>query len=194
MAGTTTTLPAGYQATCRIDLQKNKKQMLLVNGLAILIMFLMLYIGCRFVRLEDVFVMDSLGLCLLRLFVLFGGTVLYLVLHEWVHGIFMRRFSGARPHYGFTGMYAYAGSSAYFNKKHYLIIALAPLIIWGIALAVLTALVPESWFWPVYFIQIANISGAAGDLYVFVRLSRMSSDILINDTGTAITIYSPENI
>ena len=66
------------------------------------------------------------------------------------------------------------------------------MVIWGIVLAVLTALVPDSWFWPVYFIQMANISGAAGDLYVFWRLGRMSPEILVNDTGVAMTGYLPE--
>lgn len=88
--------------------------------------------------------------------------VLYLVLHELVHGICMRAFSGVRPHYGFTGLYAYAGSSAYFGKKPYIVIALAPIVVWGAVLAILNLLVPASWFWPVYFIQIINVSGAAG--------------------------------
>lgn len=192
MAATTTVLPAGYREACHIDLQKDKKLMLLVNLLALAIMLIMGGIGHRIVPLGALFDMDSIALYALRFIVLIGGIIIYLVLHELVHGIFMRGFSGVRPHYGFTGLYAYAGSTAYFNKKHYIIIALAPVVIWGIVLAVLTALVPDSWFWPVYFIQMANISGAAGDLYVFWRLGRMSPEILVNDTGVAMTVYLPE--
>ena len=192
MAATTTSLPTGCREICHIDLQKDKKLMLLVNLLALAIMLIMGGIGHRLVPLETLFDMESLALYALRFIVLIGGIIIYLVLHELVHGIFMRGFSGVRPHYGFTGLYAYAGNTAYFNKKHYIIIALAPVVIWGIVLAALTALVPEGWFWPVYFIQIANISGAAGDLYVFWRLGRMSPEILINDTGVAMTVYLPE--
>ncbi len=193
MAATTVFLPQGYHESCKIDLQKNKKEMLLVNGMALVIMLIMAAIGHRIVPLGALFDMESgLAVYCERFGVLIAGVLVYMVLHELVHGIFMRTFSGIRPHYGFTGMYAYAGSDAYFNKKHYVIIALAPLIIWGIVLAVLTALVPVSWFWPVYLIQIANISGAAGDIYVFCRLGRLSPEILINDTGTAMTVYQPE--
>ena len=61
--------------------------------------------------------MTDLGLYFAKLGVLLVNMVLYLVLHELVHGICMRAFSGIRPHYGFTGLYAYAGSTAYFGEK-----------------------------------------------------------------------------
>ena len=54
--------------------------------------------------------------------VFIGLMLVYMVLHELVHGVFMKRFSGVKPNYGYTGMYAYAGSNAYFDKKSYIII------------------------------------------------------------------------
>lgn len=60
--------------------------------------------------------------------------------------------------YGFTGLYAYAGSEAYFTKKRYFIIALAPVAVWGVVLLALCMLVPAPWFWTVYLIQIGNIA------------------------------------
>ena len=102
----------------------------------------------------------------------------------------MKKFSGVKPKYGFTGLYAYAGSSAYFNRKCYIIIALAPVVIWGIVLAVLQICLWGIWAWIIYFIQIANISGAAGDIYVTCKMSRMPENILVNDTGIEMTIYS----
>ena len=91
---------------------------------------------------------------------------------------------------GFTGLYAYAGSEAYFNKRSYLVIALAPIVVWGVVLLILNFLVPTSWFWCVYFIQVCNVSGAAGDLYVSCKFSRLPADILIRDTGVSMTVYS----
>jgi hypothetical protein len=87
-------------------------------------------------------------------------------------------------------MYAYAGSEAYFNKKSYIIIALAPVVIWGAVLGVLCAVLPQSWFWVVYLIQIGNISGAAGDFYVTFKFLKLPKDILVNDTGVAMTVYT----
>ena len=80
-------------------------------------------------------------------------------------------------------------NTAYFDKKSYVIITLAPIVIWGIALMILTILAPREWFWVVYFIQITNISGAAGDLYITFRFRKLPNDILINDTGVEMRVY-----
>ena len=94
--------------------------------------------------------------------------------------------------YGFTGLYAFAGSDDYYSKKPYIFIALAPVVLWGVVLAVVNVLVPESWFWIVYMIQVANISGAAGDFFVTFRFSRFPEDILVKDYGVGMVVYSKE--
>ena len=185
-----TQLPEHYREILQIDLQKNKKLALLVNGLALIIAAAMFIPAACRVPLSTFFETTELGLYFAKLGALLAGMVLYLVLHELVHGICMRAFSGVRPHYGFTGLYAYAGSSAYFGKKPYIVIALAPIVVWGAVLAILNLLVPASWFWPVYFIQIINVSGAAGDLYVTCRLGKLPPDILVRDSGVSMTVYS----
>jgi hypothetical protein len=154
----TVSLPEGYSEEFGIDLQKNKKLMLLVNGIAIAIMLPMAFLGALAVPFDSFFDSDEIWyMPLLKASVLMLGYIAYIVLHELVHGIFMKHFSGVKPKYGFTLMYAYAGSEAYFNKKSYIIIALAPVVIWGAVLGVLCAVLPQSWFWVVYLIQIGNI-------------------------------------
>ena len=86
-------------------------------------------------------------------------------------------------------MYAYAGSDAYFGKKPYIVIALAPVVVWGVVLLILNLLAGDGWFWVVWLIQVSNLSGAAGDLYVTAKLSKMSADILIQDSGVSMTVY-----
>ena len=185
-------LPAGYRKLTDIDLQNNKKEMLLVNGGALVLMVLCALPGMLRVPISALFDTGDMLAYALRFVALAGGTVLYLVLHELVHGIFMWYYTKVKPRYGFTGLYAYAGSDAYFCRTHYLIVALAPVVLWGAVLAVLTALAGPQWFWVVYFIQIFNISGAAGDLYVTWRLLRMSQDILITDSGVAMQVFTRE--
>ncbi len=187
----TLTLPASYGAYCSIDLQKNKKEFWLVNGLAIAIMVMAIVIAAFFVPITALFADNDLLLFALRLLSLGLGLVVYMVLHELVHGIFIRIFSKKRAHYGFTGAYAFAGSDAYFSRAHYIIIALAPVVIWGVVLSLALAFVPRAWFWVVYFIWLNNISGAAGDYYVTVRMLRMPKDILVQDNGTAMTVFAP---
>ena len=48
---------------------------------------------------------------------------------------------------------------------------------------------PTLGFWGIYFIQIANLSGAAGDLYVTYLFSRLPSDILVQDVGVSMVVY-----
>lgn len=187
-------LPENYTKLFDIDLQKNKKLALIVNIIGLAIMVIMA-VGAHCIKpISMMFDMsDGLFNYFSRFAAIAIGAVAYIILHELVHGIFMKRFSGLKPNYGFTGLYAYAGSKAYFNKRDYIIIALAPIVVWGVVIAVINALVPDSWFWVVYFIQIINISGAAGDIYVTVKFSKLPPDILVNDTGVAMTVYTKEN-
>lgn len=188
---TTVQLPEGYGLLEHIDLQKDKKLMGTVNGLALAAMVILAAVGHFIVPVSTLYTTeDGVGMMWLRIVVLFAGYVIYMVLHELTHGVCMKYYSGAPVKYGFTGMYAYAGSEAYFDKRSYIVIALAPIVVLGIVLMVINAIVPESWFWVVYFVQIGNLSGAAGDLYVTARFSKQPDDILIQDSGVAMSVYT----
>ena len=189
------TLPEGYMEAEKIDLIRNKKQMLLVNVLAIILALGLLGFGmliapeghAAFFDLKNhasAAVFKGLALCL--------GSIVYLIGHEAVHGVFMWHYSHVKPAFGLSFTYAYAGSECYFGKKAYLVIALAPFVLWGIGLGIASLLVPAGWFWVVWFIQLMNVSGAAGDLFVFFYMLRKPETILVQDTGTAMTVYLPE--
>lgn len=191
MAHSYTELPEGYGESFRVDLQKNKKLALLVNGGALLIAAAMAVPALRLVPISSLFSMtQGFGMYVLRFVSLILGSILYIILHELTHGIFMKGFSRKKPSYGFTGLYAYAGSDVYFSKTPYIIIALAPVVILGVVLLILNVLLPVEWFYVIYFIQMTNLSGAAGDIYVTVRFSRLPADILIQDTGVSMTVFT----
>ena len=183
---TCTQLPDGYREVLKVDLQKNKKESLIVNGIALVITVIMLVIGFM---IEPIWTLydNFLNLAILVLCI-----IAYVLLHELVHGICMKHFSGVKPFYGFTGLYAYAGSDCFFCKKDYIIIALAPIVVWGIVLLALNILFAESFFWVFYFTQMLNISGAAGDLYVSWKFTKLPEEILVNDVGVSMTVYAKE--
>lgn len=183
-------LPENYREILSVDLQKNRRQMLTVNGLALLVMLVMIILGIILRPIDPEQLLDKPTLLLTWLIIIVVGSILYIALHELTHGVFMYAYSKAKVSYGFTGMYAYAGSDVYFAKLPYIVIALAPIVIWGIVLFVLNLTLPSEYFWPVYFIQITNISGAAGDAYVTAKFSTLPADILVRDTGTSMTVYS----
>ena len=50
-----------------------------------------------------------------------------------------------------------------------------------------------SWFWIVYLIEVLNLSGSAGDLYVFYWMIRLPNDLLINDDGMSMRFYTRQD-
>ena len=186
-------LPEGYRAIFSVDLQKDKKKALWVN-LAAALLALSLGVPMHFlIPIHELFDLSGGYLpYLLRFIVLLAGLVGYIILHELVHGITMKCFGTKKVKYGFTGLYAFAGSEDLYGKGSYLVIALAPVVVWGIVLAALCPIVPRSWFWVVYFIQLNNIAGAAGDFYVTLKFLRLPRDILVRDSGVSMVVYSAE--
>ena len=186
-----TQLPDGYTEIYAIDLQKDKRMALLVNGIALLLAALLMVPMHFAVPISTLFDMgEGLGPYTVRFVVLLVLMVAYLVLHELVHGVAMKLCGTKKVKYGFTGLYAFAGSEDYYDKKSYLFIALAPVVLWGVVLAAVNPFVSTEWFWVVYLIQVSNLSGAAGDLFVTVRFSRLPKDILVKDSGVGMTVYS----
>ncbi len=185
------TLPEGYEEIYSVDLQKDKKMSLLVNVLAILIAAL-LVVPMHFLRpITLLFSMENgLGNYALRFVALLVLMVVYMVLHELVHGAAMKLCGTTKVKYGFTGLYAFAGGDDYYGKRAYIFIALAPVVLWGIVLALITPFVSLEWFWVVYLLQVSNLSGAAGDFFVTLKFSRLPQDILIKDHGVGMAVFS----
>jgi hypothetical protein len=187
-------LPNGYKEYKRINLQKNKKLALFVNTLSIVIAALLALLAFRLrpvsLSIFDIFgKAPKTGALLLRSLALLAAIIAYILCHELTHGVFIRIFSGRRAKYGFTGLYAYAGSDAYFGKRQYLVISLSPAVLFGVLLLLLNIFLPRH-FWFVYILQIINLSGAAGDFYVTYLLFRAPADMLSRDEGIEMVFYS----
>jgi len=188
-------LPSGYQEIFEVNLQKNKKIAFLLNAFAVMIMVAMAVPMHFYVPITTLFDMQNgLGVYAIRFASLMALLVAYMILHELVHGITMKLCGTKKVKYGFTGLYAFAGSEDYYDKQSYIVIALAPVVLWGIVIAVVNAIVSPEWFWVIYFLQISNISGAAGDMYVTVKFSKFPKDILVKDVGVGMTVYSKGNM
>lgn len=179
-------LPEGYRLRQTIDLEKNRRQMIIVNVLAVIVAVVS-FVPMAIWEPEGAAFVDDISEILL----LTGGILGYVLLHEAVHGVCFWFFSGERPSFGWKSAYAYAASDAYYPKGPYLTIALAPVLLWGAVLAVLAAALPTEWYWPLQVIQLMNLSGAAGDLYVTWLLCRMPRGILVQDAGVAMQVFGP---
>ena len=186
-------LPTDYKEIYSINLQKNKKIAIFINVLALLIAAAMVIPMNFFIPISTLFNMENGSKNYsIRYLVFIGALVAYMCLHELVHGITMKAFGTKKVKYGFTGMYAFAGSDDYYDKKSYITIALAPIVVFMFVFAIINLIVPHEWFWVVYLLQIINISGAAGDIFVTVKFAKMPKDIMVKDSGVSMTVYSKQ--
>lgn len=188
-------IPSSYHECARIELQKDRRTMMMMNIFGIIIMVAMTVGMAIFRPIHALFDMSQgLGAYTLRFVGLILGYVLYIVLHELTHACVMRLLGARNVQFGFTGMYAYAGSDAdYFDRSGYVCIALAPLVIWFVIFFSAGSLVPPDWFWVFYLLQIGNVAGSAGDMYVTGRILRMPKDTLVMDTGISMTFLSQKD-
>ena len=179
-------LPAGYRLAGVMDFVRNRRLLLTVNIAALIITAVMIAIGLIVSPFSKSWTL--LRTCWFPWTILPAMLIAYIALHELTHGVFMHALSGVRPRYGLRLCYAYAGSEVWFDRKSHIAIALAPLILWGVVLQILCAALPDGWFWPIWIVQISNVSGAVGDVYCSLRLIRYTGEILIQDTGTRMRI------
>ena len=146
------TLPDSYREIFKMNLQSDKKIALKINIGATAAMVILMIIGGFIVPIRTFFKMEPFSDYLIRLGVLTLAYLLYMMAHELTHAVVMKAAGAKKVVFGFTGMYAFAGShDDYFDKISYRCIALAPLIVWGIVFGVLAVIVPASWFWIVWF-------------------------------------------
>lgn len=125
---------------------------------------------------------------------LVGVTVVMIVVHEGLHGLFFWLYTHEKPRFAFKGFYAYAAMPGwYLPRREYLITALAPLV--GITvLGVLgLALLPGKADAPLLLLLILNTSGAVGDLWIAGALLRAPAGVLGSDSGDSAELYVPEN-
>lgn len=178
--------PKKFNLIKSINLEENKVS-LVINVCAILIIVLGIVIGYQ--MFPDAINTDILEFK--NFLIYMTGSVVTIIVHELIHGLFIKITSGFEVNYGFTLSYAYAGNKvAYFNKKSYIVIAFSPFIVLGILFQMALIFLPSTYFWFVYLMQIFNLSGALGDLYVTYLTLKMPNDVLINDEGTKMNFYS----
>lgn len=187
-------LPAGYDLYGTLDMAKDRGEFLRINIAGMIILAAMFFVGRMRVTMKAAFTAEEFSF-LGFLAAVVVGSVVYILAHEWVHGVFIRIFTGEKAEFGFiakAGM-AYAKSSWFFTKLPYIIIALAPVVIWGVLFEYFIAELPDAYFWHIYILQIFNVSGAVGDLYVTWKVLRMPKGLLILDQGTAMKFFAPVN-
>ena len=111
----TNTLPLGYEEYYSVDMQKDKKMAFLINFLAFVIALVFGVPAHFVVPISTMFtITDGIGTYLIRFIALLVLSIAYIILHELVHGAAMKLCGTKKIKFGFTGMYAFAGSDDYY--------------------------------------------------------------------------------
>ena len=185
-------LPAGYDLYEALDMASDRAVFKRISWCSLIIVAVMIVLGRLTVSPSALFSIGWLRV-LLAACLTIVGMVVYVFAHEWVHGVLIRVFTGESAQFGFkagSGM-AYAKSSWFFSRPAYIAVALAPVVVWGVVLGVLMGDVPAEYFWCLYAIQIFNISGAVGDIYVTWLVLRMPRGVIIYDEGVSMKFFAP---
>ncbi len=183
-AKNTLILPSTYHLNSKIDLKQDKKILFSIQ-----IVFLLT--GLLFVTLALVFhfpTKNDLGVVVNIITSIIIGVV-YMVLHELTHGVMIRFFSKKKPHYSFRFPYLCTGSYAYYNKLSFIIITLAPVVLWGIVLITLLLVLPYKFFLSIYIVTAINFAGAAGDYFQVHTFSKLKQSSLIQDNGKETSVF-----
>ena len=184
------TLPPGYVYAGTMDFLRNRRQILALLKLSAILLAGPLLLGLLLYPVAPAW--DMLKRSPAPWLILAAMLILYIPLHELTHGVAMFALSGVKPAYGLKLPYAYAGSTAWFDRKSHIVTALAPVVVWGAALQAAIALAPSAWRWPLWIVQISNLSGSAGDIWCAWALARMPGDLLIQDTGVRMRIMKKD--
>ena len=184
-------LPEGWKMAREIDLLHDRQTFLRVNKLCAGLTVGVLALGLVIYLLWPwAFPLAGWGAQAVAALL---GTLAYMLLHEAVHGVCIWAYVRRRPRFGFGGGYIWTGlKDAYFDKPSYLVIALSPVVVWGVVLLALGLALP-AWFPAICFVQSINLGGAAGDYYVAHALRSLPDETLCNDTGVAMRFYVKES-
>ena len=180
------TLPADYQAIRKVNLSEDKQinqmiQFCFVFITGLLIIFA-LWFGLPLSTGTNPFFSFLITVVL---------VLIYMAFHELTHAVFIKIFSHSRPSFTVRFPFLSVGSQAYFNRKSFLVIALAPGLLWGTVLIILLFLVPDRIFLSLYILLIVNFAGSSGDYIQAYIAFKSPAETLFQDNGKETTLFVP---
>ena len=132
---------------------------------------------------------------ILTLLLLVVGFIVYIVLHELVHGVVYKAFTKRKLTFGVTMTCAYCGvPDVFVYRTASLCALLAPFVIFSIAFIVPMFFLQNTvWFLLLAALFAMHFGGCVGDLYITVLYAFKFRDgkTLMRDTGPVQTFYLP---
>ena len=193
-------LPAGYRRVFYLN-AKSLKVGIVFNLLALPVFAAVFFLGILvFIRVyaDKPFSMGNAFWGLLGFYV---ALLLYVVLHELVHGLFYKLLTGEKLVFGISWSCAFCGVPQIYTYRTVTILsAAAPLVLFTLLFLPLCAvlLFVEPYL---YFLALAlfglHLGGCVGDFYLvmLLLLRYKAPNVLVRDTGPeqSVYVYDPQN-
>lgn len=170
----------GFRKIGVIDYQKSKYANLFIIGSFVL----SISVGAIFIILSD-----STSNNILKGQWILLGCLCFIIIHESVHLIFMKIFSKERLCLSFKFPTISVGSNGKFSKRQFIIIALAPVVILGVVLALLIIFCSESYKFFLSILLILNFAGSGGDYLQVFEMRKYSMDTFFQDNSIETSVY-----
>lgn len=191
-------LPAGYREVYHIN-AKNAKFGIIFNLIALVILVVVMLVA--FIPLSGRDLSRPLGesgRVMIGYLIFLASMILYIILHELVHGIAYKALTHEKLTFGMSWSCAYCGvPNLYVSRRTALIALAAPLVTFTVILLPLTAAL----FCVHPYIYIASaflfglhLGGCSGDMFMMLLLLIKYRDkaLLVRDTGPEQFLYLPQ--
>jgi len=179
----TTNLPTNYELKESFDLKDNKENIIIQS---IFFIIAGIFVGSVFLfKLSLSSTLNGLVVALVTV----ALVLVYMTLHELTHGVFISLLSKTKSKYSFRFPFLTTGTAAYLNKTSFIIVCLAPSVVWGIILGIVMLFIPNDLRLSFYILLGLNFAGSAGDYLQVYLVRKFSKSTLIKDDGKTTNIY-----
>lgn len=188
-------VPSNYELVYKID-AKSKKIGIIFTIASLVILAIVMGICAAMLLFKDNISIDIDNVNYLYAYVIFMlSMVVYIILHELVHGIVYKVLTKEKLTFGLSWSCAFCGvPNVYCYRKTALLALVAPLVVFTLVFVPITVylyFVDVVYYLLAAFVLGMHLGGCCGDIFMtWLLLTRFKSPkTLINDTGPAQTIY-----
>ena len=121
-----------------------------------------------------------------------AACVIYMILHEVIHLLFMMIFSGRKLRISFFFPAVSVSCEGFFSRKQFIAIAAAPVLILGIILFLLLLLFPDRYTFLFSILLTLNTAVSGGDFLQIFQALKYPKNALFHDCGDETEVYSAE--
>ena len=191
-------LPDGYRLALVVD-AKNAKFGLIFNIIAFLVLVVVMIAAYFLLKVrQDVSESWLTENYFAATLIFMAVIVVYLVLHELVHGLAYKALTGEKLTFGLSWSCAYCGVPNIFTYRRVSLIAVAaPFVFFTVIFIPILAML--YYLSPLYFMLSAaifglHLGGCSGDIYIMCLLlfKYKGAETLMNDTGPKMSLYVKE--